>query len=208
MKVVVISDNRTHPGQIELKRSLWRHGWDFVEITKPFRGLGMKISELAAYLRESGEERFIMQDAYDTYCLLPPSEFPWHYADFRGVVVSGEKACYPHPEKSHHFTASSPWRYPNSGQIYGYSKTLIELADRYPFPDEENDQIWYTDRAIAGEVLVDEECNLFQSIAFEVPGDFSYFIHDTHKLRNNLTGTFPLFAHGNGKTDMSRIYQL
>ena len=208
MKVVIISDDRTNPGQILLKRSLWRHGWEFVEICEPYRGFGYKINELAKYLRESGEERFIMQDAFDTYCLLPSSEMPWQYADFRGVLVSGEKQCWPDAHRAHNFTAASVWRYPNSGQIYGTSREFLALVDRYPVRDEEDDQRWYTDRAIAGEVLVDEECNLFQSIAFEVPGDFSYYIHDTHKLRNNLTGTFPLFAHGNGRTDMSRIYQL
>ena len=208
MKVVIISDDRTHPSQILLKRSLWRHGWEFVEITVPWRGLGTKISELAKYLRESGDEYFILQDAYDTYCLLPPSDMPWQYANIDGVIVSGEKACYPHPEKAHHFTASSPWRYPNSGQIYGRSARLLQLVDRYPFPDAENDQIWYTDRAIAGDVLVDDECNLFQSIAFEEPGDFEYFPHERFRLRNKRTGTFPLFAHGNGKTDMNKIYLL
>jgi hypothetical protein len=125
-----------------------------------------------------------------------------------GVLISGEKCCYPHPEKAHHFTSSSPWRYANSGQIYGKSQRLIELAERYPFPDVENDQIWYTDRAIAGEVMIDDECNLFQSIAFEEPDDFDYYPSDRFKLRNRRTGTFPLFAHGNGRTDMNKIYLL
>lgn len=208
MKVVIISNDRTHPGQIQLKRSLWRHGWEFVEICEPFRGLGYKITELAKYLRESGDEYFIMQDAYDTYCLLPPQDMPWQYEEINGVIVSGEKQCYPHPEKAQHFTDASPWRYPNSGQLYGRSSILLDLVAKYPFPDADNDQIWYTDRAIAGEVIVDVECNLFQSIAFEEPGDFDFFPNDRFKLRNRRTGTFPLFAHGNGKTDMNKIYLL
>ena len=208
MKVVIISDNRTHPSQILLKRSLWRHGWEFVEITVPWRGFATKLQELAKYLRESGDEYFIMQDAFDTYCLLPPSEMPWQYADVDGVIVSGEKACYPDPERAHHFTASSPWRYPNSGQVYGRSSRFLELIERHPVPDDVDDQRYYTDRAIAGEVLVDDECNLFQSIAFEEPDDFDYFPNERFKFRNKKTGTFPLFAHGNGRTDMNKIYLL
>lgn len=208
MKVVMISDDRTHPGQIQLKRSLWRHGWEFVEICQPYRGFGYKINELAKYLRESGEERFIMQDAFDTYCLLPPSEFPWQYSDFHGVLVSGEKQCWPDVERAKHFKASSPWRYPNSGQIYGTAVDLLALVDRYPVADTDDDQRWYTDRAIADEVYVDVECNIFQSIAFEEPGDFDYYPNERFRLRNNRTGTFPLFAHGNGRTDMNRIYLL
>jgi hypothetical protein len=208
MKVVIISNDRTHPGQIMLKRSLWRHGWDFVEICEPYRGFGYKINELAKYLRESGQEYFIMQDAFDTYCLLPPNDFPWQYVNIDGVVVSGEKQCWPDAGRAHHFTASSPWRYPNSGQVYGRASRFIDLVARYPVADADDDQRWYTDRAIAGEVLVDEECNLFQSIAFETPGDFDYFPAERFRLRNKLTGTFPLFAHGNGRTDMNKIYLL
>lgn len=209
MKVVIVSHDKEHPGQVMLRRSLNAHGWEYVEICEPYRGFGYKINELAKYLRESGDERFIFQDAFDTYCLLPESDIPWPYANFEGVVVSGEKQCWPDPNRAHYFNASSPWRYPNSGQVYGTSREFLALVDRYPIRDEEDDQRWYTDRAIAGEVLVDDECNLFQSIAFEQPGDFEYVPNiPKYRLKNNRTGTFPLFAHGNGRTDMNKIYTL
>jgi hypothetical protein len=174
----------------------------------PWRGFCMRLTECVKYLKESGDEYFIFMDSFDTYCLLPPSDFPWQHKDMDGVMLSAEKACYPDPEKAHHFTASSPWRYPNAGQVYGKASRYIELVERYPVPDDYHDQRWFTDRAIAGEILLDEECNLFQSIAFEEDGDFEYFPHERFRLRNKRTGTFPLFAHGNGKTDMNKIYLL
>jgi hypothetical protein len=100
MKVIIISNNRIHPGQLKLTESLRRHGWEYVEILEPFRGLGYKISELAKYLRQSGDEEFIMMDAFDTYCIAPPSEWVPFSAD---VVISGEKQCFPHPEKAEFF---------------------------------------------------------------------------------------------------------
>lgn len=202
MKVVIISDNPKHPGQLKLVESLNRHGWDYVEIVEPFRGLGYKISELAKYLRASGDEEFILMDAFDTYCIAPPRDFV-RLTDFR-IVVSGEKQCFPHPEKAHYFEYGTPWKYPNSGQIYGNSKTFLDLVNLFPWNDAENDQIWYTDRACGQGVAVDSNCVNFQSIAFELPGDFS-FIYD--RLRNNVTQAFPLFIHGNGRTDMTKFYE-
>jgi hypothetical protein len=48
-------------------------------------------------------------------------------------------------------------------------------------------------------------CNIFQSIAFEVEGDFEIRYN---RLYNKITHTFPMFLHGNGKTDMSKYYPL
>lgn len=204
MKVIYISNLPNHPGQQKLEESLRRHGWPCHYIHTEFAGFSTKINTLAHYLRSSGDDYFIMQDAFDTYALQPPSAFPAQYIGTDQVVVSCEKMCWPDVWRAEHFTASSPWRYPNSGQVYGKASRFLELVQRYPVANDYDDQRWYTDRAIAGEVLLDEECNIFQSVGFEVDGDFDL----SDGLRNNLTGTRPLFVHGNGRTPMDKFYQL
>lgn len=202
MKIIIISDNPNHPGQLTLTDSLRRHGWEYVEIKEPFRGLGYKITELYKYLKQSNLEEFIMLDAFDVYCVAGPEEFKLQTDK---VIISAEKQCYPDPNKSIHFKSSSRWKYPNSGQIYGKSKHLIELVERYPFPEAENDQSWYTDQCAMDNIELDTECIAFQSIAFEQEDDFT--LHN-NRLTNNITGTTPIFLHGNGKTDMTKFYQL
>ena len=187
-----------------LEASLLRHGWPYHYIHADYAGFSTKINTLAHYLRTSGLEYFIMQDAFDTYCLRPPSDFPTHYLGIDAVVVSCEKMCWPDVWRAEHFQASSPWRYPNSGQVYGKSSRFLELVERYPVENSEDDQRWYTTRAIAGEVLLDEECNIFQSIGFETDGDFD--LNDG--LTNNRTGSRPLFVHGNGRTPLDKFYAL
>lgn len=204
MKVIYISDNPNHPGQQKLVESLNRHGWEHHHIHSAFRGLGFKITELANYLRRSGDEEFIMMDAFDTYCVAPPSEWEMHT---ERLVVSGEKQCYPHPWKSNYFIHASPWRYVNSGQIYGNSKYFLDLAQRFPFPEAENDQEWYTDMAIKGAIDIDYKCVVFQSIAFEEPGQLT-FSPGERRVINEVYQTRPIFIHGNGKTDMTKVYQL
>ena len=206
MKVIIISDNSNHPGQLKLVESLRRHGWEYVEILEPFRGLGYKISELAKYLRQSGDEEFILMDAFDTYCIAPPSEWKQYVFPFSDdIMISGEKQCFPHPEKAEFFLPGrSPWKFPNSGQIWGRSQPVLDLVDVFEWNDADNDQIWYTDRAAGRSVSIDVQCVNFQSIAFEEDGDFS-FVYD--RLQNNVTGTMPLFIHGNGRTDMTKFYE-
>lgn len=207
MKVIYISNLPQHPGQEKLTESLVRHGWTPHYIHTEFAGFSTKINTLAQYLRSSGDEYFIMQDAFDTYCLQSPDKLPQQYVGQDVVVVSTEKMCWPDAWRAEYFTASSPWRYPNSGQVYGKTSRFLQLVDAYPVSNDYDDQRWYTDRAIAGQVLLDEECNIFQSIAFDIDGDFVYDT-ERHLLHNALTGSTPLFAHGNGRTPMDKIYAL
>ena len=205
--VILISDNREHPGQVKLMESLTRHGWRYHCIVEPFRGLGWKISELYKYLKHSDIDEFIMLDAFDNYCIAWEGE--WSMKTDR-LIISAEKHCYPDPNKAHHFTSESEWRYPNSGQIYGNAKYFCQLVEAYPFPDSDNDQIWYTDMAIAGRVELDTECKAFQSVAFEHQDDFSIFevLPGINGFTNLKTGSTPIFLHGNGKTDMTKFYEI
>ena len=207
MKVIYISDIPNHPAQIKLAESLQRHGWDQHYIQCVYRGFGTKINELAAYLRNSIDTHFIMLDAFDNYCI--GSEWDWNYRvpQTDRLVISTEKQCYPDVSKAVHFTDPSPWRYVNSGQIYGNRQYFLSLVDRFPVADDYNDQTYYTDLAIAGHIDLDTQCKGFQSIAFETEGDFTYDI-ERKVLINNVTNTKPIFAHGNGRTAMGQVYQL
>ena len=202
-KVILISDDPFHPGQLKMVDSLQRHGWPFHVISAPFRGLGYKITELAKYLKTTDDEYFIMQDAFDTYCVRDAKEWWINPPFWEGVAISGEKHCYPHPEKASYFKSKSPWSYPNSGQIFGHAGYFLNLVADNPFPESENDQIWYTDMAIANKVGVNANCDMFQSIAFEAEGDFEI---SGGAFRNRVTGTMPFFIHGNGRTPLDKFY--
>ena len=207
MKVIVSLDNPNHAGWLKLEESLKRHGWEYVTIVKEWKGFGTKIIGLYEHLVNAYDEDFIYLDAYDNYCIAPPDEFNYKHRGGTGLIISAEKGCYPDSHNRGKF-ASVPheWKYLNSGQIYGKREDFMKLFEQNPVRFEDDDQRWYTDRFLERRSSISlDYCNIFQSVAFEVEGDFTLTYN---RLYNNKTHTFPMFIHGNGKTDMTKFYAL
>jgi hypothetical protein len=206
MKVIVSLDNSNHPGWLKLEESLKQHGWSYHPIVREWKGFGTKIIGLYEYLCATDTDEFIYLDAYDNYCISNPDEFKFKKKDFP-MIVSSEKGCYPDTHKMGMFpVVNHEWKFLNSGQIYGNKKDFLEIYNSNPPRFEDDDQRWYTERFLAMPNKIGlDYCNIFQSVAFEVEGDFTLTYN---RLYNNKTHTFPMFIHGNGKTDMSKFYLL
>ena len=207
MKIIVSLDNPNHPGWLKLEESLKRHGWEYVTIVKEWKGFGTKIIGLYEHLVNSYDDDFIYLDAYDNYCIASPQEFNYKHRGGNGLIISSEKGCYPDTYKMGMFpVVKHEWKFLNSGQIYGNKEQFINVYNTNPPRFEDDDQRWYTDRYLAMPDKIGlDYCNIFQSVAFEVEGDFTLTYN---RLYNNKTHTFPMFIHGNGKTDMTKFYQL
>jgi len=207
MKIIVSLDNPNHPGWLKLEESLKRHGWEYVTIVKEWKGFGTKIIGLYEHLVNAYDDDFIYLDAYDNYCIAPPDEFNYKHRGGSGLIISSEKGCYPDSNNRGKFpTVPHEWKYLNSGQIYGRREDFMKLFEQNPVKFEDDDQRWYTDRYLERRSSISlDYCNIFQSVAFEVEGDFTLTYN---RLYNNKTHTFPMFIHGNGKTDMTKFYQL
>lgn len=207
MKIIVSLDNPNHAGWLKLEESLKRHGWEYHTIVKEWKGFGTKIIGLYEHLVNSYDDDFIYLDAYDNYCIAPPDEFNYKHRGGSGLIISSEKGCYPDSNNRGKFpTVPHEWKYLNSGQIYGRREDFMKLFEQNPVRFEDDDQRWYTDRFLERRSSISlDYCNIFQSVAFEVEGDFTLTYN---RLYNNKTHTFPMFIHGNGKTDMTKFYQL
>ncbi len=207
MKVIVSLDNPNHPGWLKLEQSLKQHGWAYHPIVKEWQGFGTKIIGLYEYLCSNDTDEFIYLDAYDNYCISNPDEFNYKHRGQSGLIISSEKGCYPDVHNMGKFpVVNHEWKFLNSGQIYGNKKDFLDVYHSNPPKYEDDDQRWYTDRFLAMPDKIGlDYCNIFQSVAFEVEGDFTLTYN---RLYNNKTHTFPMFIHGNGKTDMTKFYAL
>lgn len=98
---------------------------------------------------------------------------------------------------------------------------------------EKNDQQWLAEQYIRSKgehpgkfpnkanvnIKLDTNCEIFQTIAFENDYDFTRVVEpdtrynitgwtDRLRVKNNETGTLPVFFHGNAHTKMLKIWQL
>lgn len=200
-------------GLAMLKKSMNDNNIDHVILGQGeyWKGYGMKIIETVKYLKHLSTEytHFMFVDAYDVYFLDNMKRIEEVYTkNWDGkIVFSTEKACWPNPVKSIQYPlCSSPWQYLNSGGYMAPVSTFLHFMNNYKAVEyNEDDQAYYTDLFLNGcGIVLDTEAKLFQSIAFEAEGDFSY----NGKLKNNITGSDPVVVHGNGRTSLDKIYKL
>ena len=199
-------------GLAMLKKSMYDNNIDYVVLGQgeSWKGYGMKIIETVNYLKHLSAEytHFMFVDAYDTYFLDNMKKVEEVYRNNWNdkIVFSTEKACWPNPEKSILYPlCTSPWQYLNSGGYMAPVATFLHFISHYkPVEYTDDDQAYYTDLFLSGGIELDSECRMWQSIAFEADGDFSY----NGKLKNNFTSSEPIIIHGNGRTLMDKIYKL
>ena len=194
----------------QMQRSFERHGYEVAVLREPFIGNGDAMKRLYhCYKRAiTGHSHAVYSDGGDTFCQRtfdPPQVLTW----------SAEKACYPHPHMAEKYKYGpkfkSPWRYLNNGGYGGPLDALIEFFERYGLhrlPSDCNGQAeameaYLKAREDGFKIVLDTKCETFQCIAHTDPNDFSF---KGKLLVNNITKTTPAILHGNGRTDMTHIY--
>lgn len=150
----------------------------------------------------------IFSDGGDTYFLYPPN-IPIDH-----MVYSTEKACYPHPHKAQYYPNKyTPWCFLNGGGWAGPIDICIEFFERYGLSTQSGDingqdeimEAYFKAKADDFPIEIDQMCEIFQTTAFEDPGDFQA---EGKLIKNLKTNTYPAILHGNGRTPMDWIYNL
>lgn len=210
MKIITVSSNTDNPGHLQLKRSLDHFGYDYHVIIHPFE-FGRQMKVIYEWCKANWGW-FLYTDAWDTFALGKMPQLPECQ-----MLISTEKACYPHPEWAARYPANdSPWKYVNGGGFVTTCEYFVKIYEDGSHQTESNDQAWLAEQFLKrqDEIKLDYECRVFQTIAFEAEDDFEYLTNIAPKnkwegmLFNKVTHSFPVFIHGNGHTDMKHIYRL
>lgn len=200
MRVKAITVYSYESSKLEaLKQSAKRVGIELTALQTDWRGFGTKIIELREHLHEIEGQytHFIFVDAYDTLFLKHP-EIPKDK-----ILFSTEKHKWPDANAPYTET-KEVWAYLNSGCYSAPIDDYLKLTDRFTIDYDIDDQRYFTDIYLnhVG-IELDIKCNVFQSYAFESPGDFTL-----HPFKNNVTGTSPAIIHFNGKCHNQQIYNM
>lgn len=207
-KIKVITTTSDLSKCYQLRRSLIHHLYDFHFIVHEWTGFLGKLHEAYKYLKAlEGYTHFLYTDAWDTFAMSGPEELASKMPN--GLLISAERACYPHAELASQYPEhSSPWHFVNGGGWCGEIAAFIRLYEDQPPTTELNDQVWLTGQFLKlhaeGWVRLDYDCQIFQTLAFCPESDFIF----NRRVLNTVNQTLPLFIHGNGHTPMFSIYEL
>lgn len=218
IKVVTFTNRPNHPGHKQLIRSMDHFGIDYHVINAEWRGFGTKITETAKYIGTLSRDytNFVFVDGHDTFFLDKIDDSTFSTDPIWDIIVNGEKACWPDSDLAPEFEfIKSRWRYPNSGVYWSGVLAFLELVERYPIQENDDDQRWLTKVLLDGlklgqspYVLIDSKCLWFQSIAFMAEDEYN-FNYETGRLENLITGTKPVIVHANGGGhNLDKIYKL
>lgn len=208
--IITVTNNIKHPGLIRLIESSERFGWEVYVIEADWKGFGTKLIETEYFLKQNPQiESFVFVDAHDVVVLGTPEEFNENLPFAPAIVVSCEKACWPVAELANAYPSNDvgDWKYINSGLYYADSDSFINLFEISPPIYSDDDQEWFTRSYLRNDyhIIRDFNCILFQSYSHIADDDFDY---RDGRLINLKTNTAPIFIHGNGRTDMSKIDEL
>lgn len=197
-KVITVATRHTAKVQA-LVDSVTRNGMEIevLGIGENWQGFGMKIISTVEYLKSSDLTHFIFVDAYDTLFWRPITEVPDR------LLFSTEKNCWPDADAKYP-ESEKTWRYLNSGVYMGSVKELLRLVEKVKPEYADDDQRYFTNHYLNGEVDLDQDCEHFQSYAFSDPSEFTIGT----VFKNNSTGTKPAVIHFNGKCHDERIYRM
>jgi len=207
MKVVSVVDRTNHEGFEHLAKSLAFHKYEHIVLIAPFH-FGGQMQHVYNWCKQQPKEtRFIYSDGFDTVALWPSDvcELLLDFDEY-DILFAAEKGCYPDVGLADKYPETPyEWRYVNGGNFAttcGYFAAMYEESHT----NDINDQLWLSHCYLRIGKRLDTACEIFQTIAFEGIEDFKYW--SSGKLLNRKTKTHPIFIHGNGRTDMTKIYEL
>lgn len=214
VKLITVCTDPTDAGLQQLKKSLDKHKWDYEVLVAPeWKGFGTKLITIYNYLKNSDVDAIFFCDAYDCIALGTMDEALWSIDSKYGLdkmVFSSERGCWPAPDYAKYYEPilEHGYNYLNSGLYYAPKEAYLKLLDKYIPEYENDDQMYFTDKYLFDDnskIVLDQNCEALQCYSFIGEDDYLYGLDRVHNLK---TKTIPVLFHGNGRTDMTKLYEL
>lgn len=211
-KLITVFSHPEVDGLHKLIQSATKFGWsdNLVPIqVNPWQGFGTKLKTVYAYLLANHDVDYLFFcDAYDVV-LLGTMEEALSKLDLNKITVSAERGCWPDGDLEKYYPTRFEHRYNylNSGLYFAPREKFLKLFE-YNMPEyATDDQLWFTRLFLFEDldIVLDNNCEVFQSYSFVEEGDYEY---SEDGVFNAKTGTWPILFHGNGRSDLTKIYEL
>lgn len=151
-------------------------------------------------------KRIVMTDAWDVLLMAPKEELI-NKVPIDGMVVSGERNCYPEPHLHSKFYSSSAWRFVNNGCLAGNPEYILEWIEKASETDDLEilDQAWFNRRRAESwtPLWIDETTELFYVVsATQEDGALQM---KRYRPCNTRYDTTPCFFHFSGRCPDDRF---
>jgi hypothetical protein len=210
VKLITTASDTNHPGFLMLKKSLDKFGWDYEVLNTTYTAFGTKMVNAYQYAKQTDCTHLFIVDGYDVVVLGTMEEVLSKIPDKECILFNSEKAAWPYEQWGMLYpSVFSEWKYLNGGACFVEVNRFIKLFEASGITHESNDQVnlarlYITERE-KHNMKLDNGCKCFQSYAFISEDDYDY---QDGRLLNYKTATTPVIIHGNGKTNMDKVYDL
>lgn len=210
VKLIATATDKSNKGYREFEYSLEHFGWDYEILIGTYLAYGSKMINAYNYAKITDYTHLFIVDAYDIFMLNTMEAALNKIENKDKIIFNAEKACWPNGDLAEKYPrVDTDWKYLNGGAAFVERGRFIKMFEDNPIQHRDNDQERlaeiYVNKRNLYDMDLDTNCNVFQSVAFEGPDDFTY---QGGRIINNQTKTLPIIIHGNGGTDMSKVYKL
>jgi hypothetical protein len=212
--LITVCSRTDEYGYEMLKKSVDKFNWPFYCLKTEWKGFGTKLITTYQFLKSDEANditHFFFCDAYDVVVLGTMDEAISKIEDKSKIVVGAERGLWPpdlqvHDSKFEHFDHG--FNYVNSGLYFAPKEVFIGYFEVNKPEYSTDDQKWLTETYLNQKndnIVLDNNCNVFQNYSFLKDNDYDYGFT---RLINKNTDTQPVFVHGNGRTDLTKVYEL
>lgn len=214
IKLITVCSRTDEYGFEMLKKTVEKFNWPFVVLKTEWHGFGTKLLTAYQYLKQSPDiTHFFFCDAYDVVLLGDMEEALMKIKANCGLdkmIIGAERGCWPDGSlETYYAKHEHGFNYVNSGLYFAPVKLFLELFEKDAPEYSTDDQLWLTRKYLFENndknIVLDTSCNVFQNYSFLRDGDYKY---ENGWLSNENTHTKPVFVHGNGRTDLTKVYAL
>lgn len=204
MKVVIAADDFKAGYLPLLSTQLTAAGMEFevVPVTKPWAWK----KKVEAWIRGIGDHtgKVALVDAYDVLFFGTPEELDAKITS--PLIFAGDRVCWPQEQlKPSYPPCHLPWRFVNAGGVAGDGPTVkrfltfVASLMKLTIPAHRMDceQNYFTDQYLHGVGGIDIQCNIFHCMLKDPPGTLAPAMG---RWMNTVTGTLPVFIHGQGRS--------
>lgn len=206
--IFALSTIEDHPGFLRMQRTCREKGWPLDVRVEPWPGesqMWQKFFDMLPKYREQGYTHALRLDAWDIVALGKPDELQGCLDEYGSptVLVSAEVACWPGDYRRNEYPPPrSPWCYAHSPMTIDLSKEIHPRVFQNSHEGYGADQKHFGDLVLnkVPGVALDDNCRVVQALGHCHPWQ-KFFDMAGGRMTNLVTGTRPLFVHGNGRTE-------